>query len=143
VNWPEFLGDDTFGINKVVIVYAIAALLTILLFSLGNKKQLVPTGAQNLAEISVEFVQGQVILPTMGPEGLGWTPYMVSLFFYIFFCNIFEVVPVVQMPATARIALPMFLALVTYVMFNGAGIKKHGLFGYLRLSLFPPGVPAF
>src|SRR5690606_10429253 len=40
------------------------------------------------------------------------------------------------------IALPMFLALLTYVLFNAAGIKEHGLFGYLKMSLFPPGVPA-
>src|SRR5690606_2643402 len=32
VNWPEFIGDDTWGINKVVLVYAMAAALTILMF---------------------------------------------------------------------------------------------------------------
>ena len=49
-NWPEFIGNDTWGINKVVLVYAFAVLFTMVLFTLGNKKQLVPTGAQNLAE---------------------------------------------------------------------------------------------
>jgi F-type H+-transporting ATPase subunit a len=141
VNWPEFAGDDVWGVNKVVLVYALAILLTVLIFALGNRKQLVPTGAQNVAEVSVEFVQEQIILPTMGAHGMSWTPYMLSLFFYIFFCNIFEIVPLIQMPATARIAVPMSLALITYVLFNYAGIRAHGLFGYLKLSLFPPGVP--
>jgi F-type H+-transporting ATPase subunit a len=142
VNWPELVGDDAWGINKVILIYAVAALLTMLLFTLGNKKQLVPTGAQNVAEMSVEFVEEQIVLPTMGTAGLKWTPYLTSLFFFIFFCNIFEIIPLVQMPATARIAVPMFLALLTWVLFNGAGIKEHGLFGYLKMSLFPPGVPA-
>jgi F-type H+-transporting ATPase subunit a len=142
VNWPEIVGDNVWGINKVVLVYALSAALTILIFAIGNKGQLVPTGAQNAAEMSIEFVENQIILPTMGTKGLRWTAYMVSLFFFIFFCNIFEVVPVVQMPANARIALPMFLALLTFVLYNGAGIREHGFLGYLKHSLMPPGVPA-
>ena len=77
VNWPEFAGDDTWGINKVVLIYALAALFTMLIFILGNKKQEVPTGAQNLAEMSVEFVEDQIVLPTMGTDGLRWTPYLI------------------------------------------------------------------
>lgn len=142
VNWPEIVGDNVWGINKVVLVYALSALLTILIFTIGNKGQLVPTGAQNAAEMSIEFVENQIILPTMGTKGLRWTAYMVSLFFFIFFCNIFEIVPFVQMPANARIALPMFLALLTFVLYNAAGIREHGFFGYLKHSLMPPGVPA-
>lgn len=142
VNWPEIVGDNVWGINKVVLVYALSAALTILIFAIGNKGQLVPTGAQNAAEMSIEFVENQIILPTMGTKGLRWTAYMVSLFFFIFFCNIFEIVPFVQMPANARIALPMFLALLTFVLYNGAGIREHGFLGYLKHSLMPPGVPA-
>jgi F-type H+-transporting ATPase subunit a len=143
VDWKAIAGDgEWWEINKVVLIYAAAVIFTIMIFTLGNKKQLVPTGAQNLAEVSVEFVQEQVILPTMGHHGLNWTPYMLSLFFYIFFCNIFEIVPVIQMPATARIAVPMFLALLTWVLFNGAGMKAQGPISYLKNALFPPGVPA-
>jgi F-type H+-transporting ATPase subunit a len=142
VDWPGFVGEgEWWEINKVVLIYGLAALFTMLIFTLGNKKQLVPTGAQNLAEVSVEFIEDQIVLPTMGQEGLKWTPYLASLFFFIFFCNIFEVIPVFQMPANARIALPMFLALLTYVLYNAAGIKEHGFFGYFKTMLFPPGVP--
>jgi F-type H+-transporting ATPase subunit a len=141
VNWPELVGDDTWGINKVVLIYAVSAALTILIFALGNKKQLVPTGPQNVAEMSVEFVEQQIVLPTVGTGGLRWTPYLTSIFFFIFFCNVFEIVPLVQMPATARIAVPMLLALLSYVLFIGAGVKEHGPFGYLKHSLWPPGLP--
>jgi F-type H+-transporting ATPase subunit a len=141
VDWPEFVGDNTWGINKVVLIYAFAVALTMLLFILGNKKQLVPTGAQNAAEMSIEFVEDQIVLPTVGAEGLRWTPYLLSLFFFIFFCNIFEIIPLIQMPATARIALPMFLALLSYVLYHGAGFKEHGPIGYLKHAVVPPGVP--
>jgi F-type H+-transporting ATPase subunit a len=140
VDWPEFAGGD-YGINKVILVYALAAGLTMLIFLLGNKKQLVPTGAQNLAEMSVEFVEEQIVLPTIGTRGLKYTPLLISLFFFIFFCNVFEIIPVIQMPATARIALPMFLALLAYVIYHGSGFKEHGPLGYIRHALVPPGVP--
>jgi F-type H+-transporting ATPase subunit a len=140
VDWPELVGDNSWGINKVVIIYAFAVGLTMLLFIMGNKKQLVPTGAQNAAEMSIEFVEDQIVLPTVGADGLKWAPYLTSLFFFIFFCNIFEIIPFFQMPATARIALPMFLALLSYVLYHGAGLKEHGL-GYFKHALVPPGVP--
>jgi F-type H+-transporting ATPase subunit a len=142
VNWPEFLGGDTLGINKVVLIYLFAVVATLAIFVLGNKKQMVPTGAQNFAEMSVEFIDNQIALPTMGTDGLRWTPYFLSLFFFIFFCNIFEIIPFIQMPATARIALPMFLALLSYVLYHGSGFKEHGPIGYLKHALVPPGVPA-
>jgi F-type H+-transporting ATPase subunit a len=140
VDWPEFAGGD-YGINKVILVYFFAVVLTMLIFILGNKKQLVPTGAQNLAEMSVEFVEDQIVLPTIGTRGLKYTPFLISLFFFIFFCNIFEIIPVIQMPATARIALPMFLALLAYVVYHGSGFKEHGPIGYIKHALVPPGVP--
>jgi len=143
-NWPGFFGTDGqwYAINKVVIIYAFAVLFTILLFTLGNKKKLVPTGAQNLAEMAVEFVEDGIARETMGADGVKYTPYLLSLFLFIFFTNIFEVVPGFQMPASARIALPLVLALLSYVIYHGAGFKSHGL-GYFKHALVPPGVPVF
>jgi F-type H+-transporting ATPase subunit a len=46
------------------------------------------------------------------------------------------------MPASARIALPMFLALLSYLIYHGAGIRSHGPLGYFKHALVPPGVPA-
>ena len=139
-NWPELVGDDTWGINKIVIIYAIAMVATILIFTLGNKKQLVPTGAQNLAEIAVEFIEDSIVLETIGEKGLKYTPLLISQIFFIFFCNIFEIIPGFQMPATARIALPMTLAVIAYVIYHGAGFKEHKL-GYLKHATAPPGLP--
>ena len=142
VNWPGFFGTDgqVYEINKVVLIYAFAVIFTITLFSLGSKKRLVPSGAQNLAEMAVDFIEDGIAVETMGAEGRKYTPYLLSLFMFIFFTNIFEVVPMFQMPASARIALPMFLALLSYVIYPGAGFKSHG-FGYFKHALVPPGVP--
>ena len=70
-----------------------------------------PTGAQNVAESAVEFIEDQIVLQTMGPEGLGYTPFLLTLFTFILTCNIWGLIPGVQMPVNARIALPVFMAL--------------------------------
>jgi F-type H+-transporting ATPase subunit a len=142
-NWPEFAlkNSEYFGINKVVLIYGFAVLFTFLIFIIGNKKQLVPTGAQNLAEISVEFIEDSIVMETIGPKGVKYTPLLMSFFFFVFFTNIFEIVPFIQMPATARIALPLFLALFAYVVYHGAGFIEHGPLGYLKHALIVPDVP--
>ena len=85
-----------------------------LLFYLGTRRKdaLVPAGLlQNTAESGVGFVRNQVIMQTMGTEGLGYLPYLTALFFFIFFSNITEIIPGVQFPANARFGMPLVLAL--------------------------------
>jgi F-type H+-transporting ATPase subunit a len=100
-----------------------------------------PKGIRNLAESIVEFIENQIVMPTMGRHGLGWTPFLMSMFVFIYLCNVPGIIPFLQMPATARIAIPMFLSLLVWVVFIGVGFKHQGA-GYLKSSLFPPGVPA-
>jgi len=99
---------------------------------------------QNVAEASVDFVREGVILQTMGEEGLHkkWImPFLLSLFWFILIGNLYEIIPGIQMPMTARMAVPAFLALLVWVVFNGVGIANQGFGAYLKNSLFPPGVP--
>ena len=128
--------------NKIALIAVAAALIGILLFvfaSKGNPK-LAPTGARNLAETTIEFVEEGIVMQTLGKSGLKWTPFLLSLFIFIFLCNIPGIIPVLQMPATARIAIPLSLSLLVWVIYIGTGIKHQGL-GYFGHLLWPPGVP--
>jgi F-type H+-transporting ATPase subunit a len=130
------------GVNKVVLIYFLAVILTLLLFFIaGAKKQLVPTGVQAVAESSVDFVRNQIIMPTMGADGMGYLPYLATMFFFILFSNLTEVIPLIQFPANARFAMPLVLALLTWLIFNVVGIKRNGGWHYLKGIMFPPGVP--
>ena len=142
VEWRTLFGGDTLGVNKVVLLMWLSAALVFLFFYVaGRRQQLVPSGVQNVAEATVDFIRNGIILQTMGEEGLFYTPFLLMMFSFIFVCNIWEVIPFVQMPVNARIALPMFMAILVYVMYHFVGIKKQGFFGYLKSSLVPPGVP--
>lgn len=128
--------------NKIALIAAAASILGIMLFLLASRKDPMkaPTGSRNLAEATVDFIEEGIVMQTMGKAGLKWTPFLLSLFIFIFLCNIPGVIPILQMPATARIAIPMSLALLVWVIYIGTGIKHQGIayFGHL---LWPPGVP--
>jgi F-type H+-transporting ATPase subunit a len=89
----------------------------------------------------VKFIEDGIIMETIGPDGMRYLPYLASLFFFILFSNLFEVVPGFHMPANARMGGPAFLALLTWAYFIIVGIKHQGPGKYLKNSLFPPGVP--
>ncbi len=142
VEWEPFAGDSWYGFNKIALTYLIAVLATVLFFWIAaSGRQLVPKGAQNLAESSVKFIEDGIIMETIGPDGLRYLPYLASLFFFILISNLFEVIPGFQMPANARMGGPAFLALLTWAFFIIVGIKHQGPGKYFKNSLFPPGVP--
>jgi len=139
-NW----GTGPLGFNKTAAIYVFAALATMVLFYFGTRRKdaLVPAGLlQNTAESGVGFVRNQVIMQTIGTDGLGYLPYLTALFFFIFFSNITEIIPGVQFPANARFGVPLVFALATWVIYNVVGVVKQGPLHYLKNSVIPPGVP--
>jgi F-type H+-transporting ATPase subunit a len=141
IEWPDIWGSGAFAVNKVVILMWLSvAVCAVFFISAGRRQQLVPTGVQNVAESVVDFVREGIIMQTMGKDGLGYAPFLITIFSYIFVCNIWEIIPGAQMPVNARIALPALMAILVWVVFNVVGFKNQGL-GYLKNVCFPPGVP--
>jgi F-type H+-transporting ATPase subunit a len=143
IEWPDiFFKDTAFAVNKVVLIMWVSALLAIILFIAGSRKRaLVPSGVQNVAESIIDFVDNSIVMETIGPDGRKFTPFLTTLFTFILFCNLWEVIPFVQMPANARMAMPMFFSLLVWLIFNVVGIAKQGVFHYFKGIMFPPGVP--
>ena len=139
LRWKEIFPS----FNKIGLIAVLATIIGIAIFvgAARADARKAPRGVRNLAETIVEFIENGVIMQTMGRDGLGWTPFMLSLFLFIYLCNVPGIIPLFQMPATARMAIPAALALMVWVVYNGAGIKHQGFFGYFKSVLFPPGVP--
>ena len=134
---------DGVGFNKIALIACLATLISAGIFLLAANRDATqaPRGVRNLAEVIIEFIENGVVRQTMGESGLAWTPFLLTTFMFIYLCNVPGIIPFFQMPATARMAVPMFLALLIWVVFNATGIKHQGLGGYLKSTLFPPGVP--
>ena len=144
--WPDILFDGTiYAVNKTVLIYLAAVVITAAIFLVAGRRNapLVPAGVQHIAESGVTFVEESIVMETIGPEGKKFMPFLTTMFFFILFSNITEVIPGIQFPANSRMAVPITLAIVVWCIYNVVGIKSQGLGGYLKNSLFPPGVPVF
>jgi F-type H+-transporting ATPase subunit a len=120
----------------------VSTVICIFLFWFGSrKKQMVPGGLQNVAELGFEAIEEQIAVEVMGSEnGRKWAPFLASLFFWIFFINIWSTFPGIMFPATSRLAIPLMLAIQTWAIFIIVGIKHQG-WKYFINQCFPPGVP--
>lgn len=128
--------------NKIALIACASALIGIIVFLLAGRKDpmVAPRGIRNIAEVLVEFIEDQIIMQTMGRKGLKWAPFLMSLFVFIYLCNAPGVIPIIQMPATARLAIPLFLSLVVWGAMIGSGLRHQGA-GYFAHLIWPPGVP--
>ena len=143
--WPDIALEDTaFGINKVVLVLWLSSALTVLFFlaasSRARKGALVPSGVQNVAEAGYDLVEKNIVLEVMGHDGRRWTPFLATIFYWILFANLVGLVPLIQLPVASKIAIPMFLALLIWVLMLFLGFRHQGL-NFLKHTLWPPGVP--
>ena len=141
-NWKGIFFDGTpFEINKTVIMVFVSVAICFYMFIVGGrKKALIPATAQSVAEIGYEFVQKNISEEIMGEDGRKWTPFLGTMFFFLFFVNIWSIIPPIIYPATSRIAIPLVLSLVSYCIFIGVGFYKQGPL-YILKAIFPPGVP--
>jgi len=102
----------------------------------------VPGKFQLAWEMAVGAVQTQVD-DSIGPRGAMVVPLALTLFIFIFTCNLFEVVGIGSkldvLPApTSDINLPLAMALYVIVMVHRAAIKNRGLGGYFKHYVAQP-----
>jgi F-type H+-transporting ATPase subunit a len=105
----------------------------------------VPGKFQLLWEMAVGAVQTQVD-DSIGPRGAKVVPLALTLFIFIFTCNLFEVVGIGSkldvLPApTSDINLPLAMALYVIVMVHRAAIKNRGAAGYFKHYVSQPFSP--
>jgi F-type H+-transporting ATPase subunit a len=128
--------------NKVAIIACLAVVIGSVIYIIAARRDplVAPKGVRNLAEVGVEFIEDQIVMQTIGRDGLGWTPFLLTLFIFVYLCNLPGVIPILQFPATARMAIPFFLAIVVWLIYNTVGFKHNGL-KYLTGMLWPRTVP--
>ncbi len=136
------IGDGRFCVTRVTFWMLMSAVIITALFVAALRRpQLVPRGLQNAVEAVVDFVRNGIVLEVMGREGLPFLPFLTSLFVFIWVNNLYGIIPGIQFPTTSRMAIPAFLAILVWFVFNIVGVVKQGGLHYLKNTLFPPGVP--
>ena len=123
------------SITKHAFMLFVGGAVLILIFLLGanrNPNQPVPHGpSQNILEMLVLFVRNEIAIPNIGrEEGPKYTPYLLTIFFFILTLNLLGLLPWAA-TATGNVAVTGALALCTFILTQWASIKAAGPKGFL------------
>ncbi len=90
---PEVSLSYYFGAQAVMMV--LVTVIVLVLFGLSYRKGTVPQGRMtNFLELFILFVRDEIVVKNLGEtEGKKWTPFFLSLFFFILGCNLMGLIP--------------------------------------------------
>ncbi len=136
------IGPLSLCLNFITFLVLLGMVVFLAFFTIGLRRpSVIPGNLQSMIESGILFVRDSIARQMIGPEGDRFLPLLATLFFAIFFWNIFEVVPAINFSSNSRIAFPIVLAVIAWVTYNAVGISRHGFVGYMKLVLFPAGAP--
>lgn len=136
-----FVGTP-FAMTRINLIgLFMTGVLCLFFVSAFARPKLVPRGVQNLGEMAIDLVQTNVIDEVMGEKGKKYAPYLIAMFWLLFSFNITGIIPTMHLSVSSVIAIPLMFAVIAWLVFNIQGIRALGLFHYLKVNLFPPGIP--
>jgi len=123
--YPAAPITNAFAMELLVFLFLIA------LFVLASSRLSVdqPGALQHVFEWAHGFVQGQSH-EIIGHHSEGYTPFLLTLGFFILFCNLLGLVPGFESP-TATPVVPLGCAICSFVYYQTQGFKHAGI-GYLK-----------
>ena len=146
---PIHLGGFTLDLSptKHIFFVLVAALILLAVFipiaSAMRRRYTdrAPKGLANAMEALILYFRDEVVRRNIGHGADGYTPYILSLFFFILTMNLLGLVPFGATP-TGNISVTGALALVTFVVVEISGMRALGFSGYMKTIFYaPPGMP--
>lgn len=111
---------------ELLVVAIIVVLFAILRPRLSVDR---PGKLQHIFEVVYEFVDGQA-RDSVGHGSGKYVAYFTSLFIFILFMNLIGIIPGFESP-TMTPAVPLGLAVCTFLLYNWWGAREHGIGRYL------------
>jgi F-type H+-transporting ATPase subunit a len=139
----EWLGQSHYlGVTKPMIQLVLAAVVVFVFFYLAAKKrEMVPGRLQFMGEEGYGFVRNSMGRDIIGSRDfMPYVPYLFALFFFILLNNLMGSIPGFQFPTFSRSGLVYSLAALSWIVYNVAGMRVHGVVGYLKHQSVPAGV---
>lgn len=122
---------------SLYLLFVVVTLVFFLVFFNFNAT-FIPGFAQLCVEACVAFVF-EVIDKQIGRKGYIYFPFVLTLFFFILFANIFGIAPFSFSP-TSHVIVTFFFSIMVWVMAICIGVLENGVGFY---KLFVPNVPLF
>lgn len=135
---PPVFGEVT----KPMLLLVLSVFVVMGFFWFASRRAaLVPGRLQFLGELFYNFVRNGIVRDSIGSAHFAkFVPYITALFFFVLVNNLFGMVPFIQFPTFARASFAYGLAALTWLLYNGVGVAKHGFFGYFKLQTVPTGI---
>ena len=136
---PLFIGYFDFSFTNSSLLVILSCFLSIIVYTFAvTKAKLIPTTWQSLFEFLYEAVFFNLLTENVKKDGSFYFPMLVSIFSFIFFCNLLGMIPY-SFTVTSHIAVTLGLSIMSFFALNVIMVKKHGFHG---LSFFlPSGAP--
>lgn len=139
---PKIIGIDLSITNEVLLLW-LAAVITFVLVAAGCRRSgpVARGWLQNLFEALVGFVEKEVVKGAIGKQAGAWTPFLLTLFFFILFSNLLGLVPLPKhvKAITSDFSVTAGLATMVFALTIVVNIRTHGLLGFFR-KFIPEGV---
>ena len=155
VELPHWAPVSIFGTSvdlsptKHVVMLLIASFLVVLtmtLAAIGAKRQTQTqghtSGFTGIIETMVLFVRNEVVMPNVGAHGEKFAPFVITLFFFILFANLLGLIPYGS-TATGNINVTFTLAVITFIVIEGATIAATGWKYIFTIFYWPHDVPVY
>jgi F-type H+-transporting ATPase subunit a len=143
--WILF-GVDVSPTRHVVFMAFAALLILATVWYAGRQVQRrhregkAPSGFGAAIEGLVLFVRNDIAIANIGHNGAKFAPYILTLFFFVLYCNLLGLLPWGATP-TGNIVVTGTLALLTFFITEISGFFALGPKGYLKTIVFvPPGM---
>ena len=114
--------------ENLVFSLIVASTLAVVCWRYARKPAVIPQGWQNLLELLVEGID-RFVQSILGPRGRRYTPFIGTLFLYIWLVNLSGLIPGMK-SSTSNLNTTIGLAVVVFGYVQWIGIRSQGLFGY-------------
>lgn len=122
--------------GPVITTWALMAVLVVLAAGLRRRLSVHSPGRlQLLAEMALDTLQAEM-RATMKADPAPFLPLIATLFIFILSANLCSLVPGIE-PPTGALETDLALALAVFVAVLSWGVRRHGLWGYLKTYTEP------
>lgn len=139
---PGIFSIGEFGVTKPMVMLVFSAVLIIGFFWAASRRaEVVPGRLQFAGEFVYGAVRNSIARDNIGSDKfMPFVPFIFSLFTLILVNNYFGLIPMIQFPTFSHFGYAIALAVITWFVYIGAGMKVHGIFGYFKHQCIPAGV---
>jgi len=114
--------------ENLLFSLVVGILLCVLTWRYSRHPATIPRGWQNLLELFIDGVD-QFVGRILGKEGRNFTPFLGTLFLYIWLMNLSVLVPGLK-SSTSNLNTTVALALIVFSYVQWTGMRRLGVLGY-------------